>query len=766
MSAKELSIEVEDLQRRLAEAEDTLRTIRGGEVDAVVVSGPKGQQVYVLQSAEEPYRIFLETMREGTVTLMADATIAYCNKAFSEILKTPLEHLIGSALDTLVAPDHGDHLRRLLEQGRAGNVQGEIQFAAGDGSVAWVNLSFCPGKAQEADRIFLVANDISERKRAEESLRASEISYRRLFESAQDGILLLDADTSAVTDVNPSLIALIGYTREELLGKTLWEIGPFRDTAASTEILYRLQRDGHVRYGNLPLKTKSGVAVHVEFVANSYLAGRRKVIQCNIRDVTARTQAEELKGLLASIVESSSDAIIGVAPDGKIVSWNHAAELLYGYGAGEVVGKPVSFLWPPEPWDEGRYILDRIMRGESAHLESVRVRKDGSRFDVSLTVSPIRNAAGEATGAAEIIRDITELRKTRAELALRNRIADIFLTAPDKSVSGEVLRAILDATGSSSGVFGRLDEAGALVSSSTGLQNEWAEITALGGRAFAEGRPVRANRILAVPILCRGKGVGQFTVASEANDYKQTDQDLLERIADYVAPVLHARMERIAHETALTNALADKLVLLQEVHHRVKNNLQTISSLLNLQAESVPEEARKALETSQRRVRAMALVHEQLYSREDLGDLDFAEYTRTLTTDLFNVCKVGSDVRLRLEVEPLLLGADQAIPCGLILNELVNNALKHAFSDSRAAEVLVEVESRDSGLVTLRVADNGIGLPAGFDWQHAASLGLRIVTLLTHQLKGALHYQPGGGCDFSVTFARRAASVPVSVSSD
>ena len=213
--------------------------------------------------------------------------------------------------------------------------------------------------------------------------------------------------------------------------------------------------------------------------------------------------------------------------------------------------------------------------------------------------------------------------------------------------------------------------------------------------------------------------------------------------------------ERQKAAAALSAALAAKEVLLQEVHHRVKNNLQIISSLLNLQTESLPDIAQRALEDSQRRIRSMALVHEQLYGGTDPGELDFADYVRSLTSDLMNAYRGGLErVRLRLELEPVLLGVSQAISCGLILNELVTNALKYAFPGSRTGEVLVELYGQ-GGKVELRVADDGVGFPPGFDWTQSHSLGLRIVALLTHQLSGILRNDPAAGTGFTLTFAKR-----------
>ena len=133
---------------------------------------------------------------------------------------------------------------------------------------------------------------ITERKRIENALKASEVRYRRLFETAKDGILILDADTGQITDANPFLQNLLGYSHTELLGKMLWEIGPFRDIAASRGAFRKLQKKRYIRYDNLPLETKERRHRHVEFVSNVYRENGRRVIQCNIRDITARHQAE------------------------------------------------------------------------------------------------------------------------------------------------------------------------------------------------------------------------------------------------------------------------------------------------------------------------------------------------------------------------------------------------------------------------------------------------------------------------------------------
>jgi PAS domain S-box-containing protein len=245
--------------------------------------------------------------------------------------------------------------------------------------------------------------------RVGQTLRASEISYRRLFEAAKDGILILDADTGRINDVNPFLIELLGFSHSEMVGKTVAELSPFKDVVSNQAMLERLQQDGYVRYEDLPLETKDGRHVAVEFVSNVYQAGDSRVIQCNIRDITARKKAELVSSRLAAIVESSDDAIIGKDMNSNITSWNRGAEELFGYAAGDMVGTSIMRLIPADRQDEERRILEKIKQGERVeHFDTLRQTKDGRLINVSVTVSPIKDAAGKIIGLSKVARDISE----------------------------------------------------------------------------------------------------------------------------------------------------------------------------------------------------------------------------------------------------------------------------------------------------------------------------------------------------------------------
>ena len=210
--------------------------------------------------------------------------------------------------------------------------------------------------------------------------------------------------------------------------------------------------------------------------------------------------------------------------------------------------------------------------------------------------------------------------------------------------------------------------------------------------------------------------------------------------------------ERKRMEGLLKRSVEEKDLLLKEIHHRVKNNLQIISSLLNLQKNYVSSgECRSVLDESQNRVHSMALIHEKLYQTDNLTQIDFAEYIRDLSTFLFRSYGVDPQ-RVRLNVNSnASLNIDTAIPCGLIVSELVSNALKYAFVQRDAGEISIETKQVD-GMFELNVMDDGVGFPQHLDVKNTQSLGMRLVNTLTKQLRGQMQMKGSPGTSFSITF--------------
>ena len=525
------------------------------------------------------------------------------------------------------------------------------------------------------------------------------------------------------------------------------------------------------------------------------------------RDITERKRAEETRARLAAIVDSSEDAIIGKTLEGLITSWNQGAERMYGYTANEVIGQPIALLAPPDRPDEVPDILARLARGEAIeNYETLRVRRDGQVIPVSLAILPLSDLSGAIIGASTIARDITVQKQAEAEVERRRRetemLADLAQslsasldldTVLQRVVAGaqELCaseRAILMLREPDSDVLTARYEVGAPHMAYAGLRIEPGK--GLGGQVLRTARPWRTDHyatdprfskeyvagawaegniaVLAVPILTGTRVDGVFYVSNPpSHPFTDRDEELLVRLATHAAiAIQNAQLYRQAQEELtqrrqaeahLTASLREKEVLLKEVHHRVKNNMQIVSSLLELQSDVIDDATLLAqFRDSQDRIRSMALVHETLYQSQDLARLDLARYIHTLSAQLVRSYRVDPQrITVQIQVEPVILDIDQAIPCGLILNELLSNAFKYAFPQNRTGAVHVALHADTAQQAALVVRDNGIGFPDEIDFRHTESLGLQLVAMLTEQLQGTIALERADGTTFTLTFPVR-----------
>lgn len=264
------------------------------------------------------------------------------------------------------------------------------------------------------------------------------------------------------------------------------------------------------------------------------------------------------------------------------------------------------------------------------------------------------------------------------------------------------------------------------------------------------------NTYIGVAVRWGQQAIGSLCVVYQT-DRQPDSQDL--HLLQLIAAAIGVEEERKEALQALQASLHEKEALLKEIHHRVKNNLQVISSLLNLQAGQVKEPAAlEVLQDSQHRIKSMALVHERLYLSPDLAQIPFSVYVRDLADFLLRsyhlqpiTCSIHIDDEVFLEIE-------KAIPCGLILNELITNALKHAFPQQESGQIQITCTHRPDNLLRLCVADDGIGLPAGFSFEQTGSLGMQLVTSLAEQIDGKIDWQSvpdlAVGTCITITFPR------------
>ena len=220
--------------------------------------------------------------------------------------------------------------------------------------------------------------------------------------------------------------------------------------------------------------------------------------------------------------------------------------------------------------------------------------------------------------------------------------------------------------------------------------------------------------------------------------------------------ILRDITQRVAADEKLKESIREKEALLREIHHRVKNNLQVMSSLLGLQARSIPqEEARQAFEDSQGRIHSMALIHEVLCGSPSFTRIDIADYTRELAAYRLRAHGAGKRIRLTTDLDEVYLELDGAVPYGIIVNELLTNALRHGFPGERAGELRISLRAQPHESVQLIVQDDGVGLPDGFDWQAVTSLGFRLVRMLAEQLKAKIEVQARNPTAIQLSFGAR-----------
>ena len=215
--------------------------------------------------------------------------------------------------------------------------------------------------------------------------------------------------------------------------------------------------------------------------------------------------------------------------------------------------------------------------------------------------------------------------------------------------------------------------------------------------------------------------------------------------------------DRKRAEEKIKTSLKEKELLLKEIHHRVKNNMQVISSMLQLQSVSLDDEKTiDIFRRSQDRIKSMAIIHDMLYQAQDFSKIDFRDYIETLTETLFSSYKKETqDITLIIDVKDVFLNLDTAVPLGLIINELVTNSLKHGFKERDEGEISIALSHIDDDKIELNVRDNGIGLPEGFNIKEAESLGLEIVAVLSEkQLNGDLKIKRDSGTEFQIVFQK------------
>jgi len=536
-----------------------------------------------------------------------------------------------------------------------------------------------------------------------------------------------------------------------------------------------------------------------------------------------RSSRAQQNGLMGSML----DGVIIAYPDGTIRVMNETALELLGYAEQDIVGQSIGTIIGEEGREDPFGITDLrqlVQEEEASRAGLTLLAKSGERIPIVFSGSVIRNDEGGFGGILSVVRDVREPQRLmdeilRAEATFRalNAAAlavqivlepkDVFkavgseltslgfhsvillldedkenLTIPYMSWGLRLIGAAEELLGFSRHTKFPLDRMPECIRSV--LENR-TTVFSQGNERIEEFLPARARGLagklaeilglekgILAPLVAGGEIVGALGV--DSRELTESDALAVTAFANHVSIAIenaglfeHARLEiaeRRQAEEQIQASLQEKEVCLKEVQHRVKNNLQVLSSLLDLAAEHT--EDRRAIETlieSQNRIRSMALVHEQLYRSETLTRIDFAAYIKTLATQLFHSCGVNQDtITLKINADDVVLSVETAIPCGLIINELVSNSLRHALPAGRACseqseskgEIRIDLHSYDDELILI-ISDNGIGFPQDLDFRNTESLGLRLVDMLARQLEGTIELDRNGGTTFKIAIPRQ-----------
>jgi two-component system, sensor histidine kinase PdtaS len=491
---EDLLNQIAELENKIIEAEETIDAIKNDKIDALVVSTSGGEKVYTLESAERPYRIFLEQMNEGAVTLSSDGIVLFCNKSFSDIIDIPLEHILGSQIQKWVFSEDTEALSLFLEK-KNDNIKEEIRFVRQNGSAISLYLSLRKLNIDNTEPVLcVVATDLTDKKKSEEILAAEQLA-RSILEQAGEAIVVCD-DSLRIIRASKAAESLAG---EPVLYKTFDSVFPL-------------------------FKSKN----------NSY----------------------PLKKILEKIDGSREEAIL--------------------------------------------------------------IKKNSQPYNLILNIGILRGSQEETLGYVINLTNITS---------------------------------------------------------------------------------------------------------------------------------------HIEAEKKLSQSLKEKTILLKEIHHRVKNNLQIISSLLRLQSLYVSEDHLLGiLNECQNRITSMALIHQKLYESKSFATINITEYLKELVIFLCNTYMMQTDnVKFEFPDKNISFPIDSAVPLGLILNELVTNAFKHAFRGTDQGEVMIKIMLANDGNVNISIKDNGRGFPNDVDFFNPSSLGLQLVHSLIEQITGQIKLVESNGTEIIVS---------------
>ncbi|MEN6293724.1 MAG: histidine kinase dimerization/phosphoacceptor domain -containing protein [Methanobacterium sp.] len=508
------------------------------------------------------------------------------------------------------------------------------------------------------------------------------------------------------------------------------------------------------------------------------------IVRYRIPQLTPAMAADE-------IVSAMSNFSVLIDNKNRIKNVNSIGLKLLGYGKSEIYGKDMKMIFSE---DLSAFKVYKATESCISNFETIMRAKDGKAIPVLMSIAPI-SYSSHKLGILCVGSDITKIRqKELHKNLLTQQIIErqetlLELSQKDLSNMPEGLQKITEASFKTLNVDqvsiwlfdfdktkiicqdcynGKSHEQGLILEAAKcpryfEAMKKFHNITAANAQGYyytselneSYFKPNGICSLMDVPIWLEGELLGVLCHETfKTRHWKFEEQDFVSSLANLISLGLEASRRKKAEED-LKASLKEKEILMKEIHHRAKNNLTIISSLLNLQSRHINDkEALGVFRESQNRARSMALIHEKLYRSDNLRKIDFGEYIRSLTIEIFNSYRASQGIELNMDISNIDLDINTAVPLALIVNEIVTNSLKYAFPDKKTGNVSVRF-AKNADEMQLIVEDNGIGFPGDLDFRNTNSLGMQLVTSLTDQIKGSIKLERDEGTKFIIDFKEK-----------